>query len=399
VPVTFEEMWRELVPVGRHRSGGYFRQPLTSAERECTAWFLEAAASRDLSVQQDGFGNLVAWWEPPVPGTAPALLTGSHLDSVLEGGAFDGPLGVVSALAAVDILRARGVVPDRRIGIAAFFEEEGSRFGIACLGSRLACGAQGAASAEALVDRDGVRLGDAWAAASLDPSAGSTLLADVGCFVELHVEQGRDLVHRDAAVGVASSISPHGRYRFDFTGEANHAGTTRMEDRHDPMLTYATTALVADEVARGSGGRATFGRLEVHPGSTNVVPSRVSAWLDARAETPGQLTDMLAAVERRAAQRAADDGTALVVTPESVSGAVHFDDGLAARIAGPGGWPVIPTMAGHDAGVLSSTGVPTAMLFVRNPSGVSHAPGEHADTVDCLAGVDALADTLQGLCS
>ncbi len=397
--MTFEEMWQQLAPVGRHRSGGYFRQPLTSAERECTAWFAQEAARRDLSVEQDGFGNTVAWWDPPGPVTGSAVLTGSHLDSVLDGGAFDGPLGVVSAFAALDVLRARRFVPTRRIGIAAFFEEEGSRFGIACLGSRLATGAMAPAAAEALTDRDGVRLGDAWAQASLDPSTGSELLDDVGCFVELHVEQGRDLVDRDAAVGVASAIRPHGRYRFDFTGEANHAGTTRMEDRHDPMLTYAATALAADQLARRSGLRATFGRLDVHPGSTNAVPSRVSAWLDARAGTSEQLDDLLAALERRAQDRAGLDGTALVVTPESVSAAVHFDDDLAQRIAAPGGLPVIATMAGHDAGVVSAAGVPTAMLFVRNPTGLSHAPGEHAETADCLVGVEALADTLQGLSS
>jgi N-carbamoyl-L-amino-acid hydrolase len=399
-PVDFEEMWRELAPLGRAAgSGGYFRQPLTSAERECAAWFLQAAADRDLTVEQDGFGNTVAWWEPPSPSGAQALLTGSHLDSVLDGGAFDGPLGIVSAFAALDLLRERGAVPARRIGVAAFFEEEGSRFGIACLGSRLATGAMSVAAAEALTDPDGVRLGDAWASASLDPSSGSALLAGVGCFVELHVEQGRDLVHRHEGIGVAGMIWPHGRFRFDFTGEANHAGTTRMEQRHDPMLTYAATALAADEIARRADQRATFGRLDVRPNATNAVPSRVSAWLDARAATAEDLDSMLAELDRRGQERAARDGTGLTVTAESVSTAVHFDDDLAGRIAAPRGWPVIPTMAGHDAGVVSAAGVPTAMLFVRNPTGVSHAPGEHAETADCLAGVEALADTLQDLCT
>jgi N-carbamoyl-L-amino-acid hydrolase len=391
--VTFEEMWRDLAPVGRAASGGYLRQPFEAAERECHAWFVEQAAARDLRLERDAFGNTVAWWDPPGGHAAPdAVLTGSHLDSVLHGGAYDGPLGVVSALAAVDELRERGVVPGRRIGIGVFVEEEGSRFGLACLGSRLATGATTWERARSLTDRQGTSLEDAVAGAERGTA---DLLRDVGCFVELHVEQGRDLVHRDAAVGVASAIWPHGRFRFDFTGEANHAGTTRMEDRHDPMLTYAVTALAADEQARTSGQRATFGRLEVHPGSTNAVPSRVTAWLDARAESPGHLEALLAEVERLAQDRAGRDGTGLQVTAESVSGAVVFDAGLARRLAGDR--PVIPTMAGHDAGVLSTAGVPTAMLFVRNPTGVSHAPEEHAGTGDCLAGVQALADALAGL--
>ena len=103
--------------------------------------------------------------------------------------------------------------------------------------------------------------------------------------MELHVEQGRDLVDRSAAVGVASGIWPHGRYRYEFTGSADHAGTTRMEDRADPMLTYAMTALAANKQARLAGERATFGRLEVTPNSTNSVPSGVTAWLDARASS------------------------------------------------------------------------------------------------------------------
>ena len=179
------------------------------------------------------------------------VLTGSHLDSVLDGGAYDGPLGVVSALAAVDVLRDRGFTPRRPIGVGVFVEEEGSRFGLACLGSRLATGATSWADARALTDRDGVSLRgrDGRRRGSVRP----TCCEDVGCFVELHVEQGRDLVHRDVPVGVASGIWPHGRYRFDFTGEANHAGTTRMEDRRDPMLTYAMTVLAANKQARLSG--------------------------------------------------------------------------------------------------------------------------------------------------
>jgi N-carbamoyl-L-amino-acid hydrolase len=198
---------------------------------------------------------------------------------------------------------------------------------------------------------------------------------------------------------VASGIWPHGRYRFDVTGEANHAGTTRMEDRSDPMLTYAMTALAANKQARLGGARATFGRVDVAPNGTNAIPSRVTAWLDARCESEEELATLVAAVEKQARDRAARDGTVLTVTPESVSPAVHFDADLAARLAGPAGRPLIPTAAGHDAGILSAAGIPSAMLFVRNPTGVSHSPDEHAETADCLAGVEALADALEEIAS
>lgn len=398
----FERMWRDLEPVGRSAaSGGYFRQPFLSAERELDAWFREQAAARDLAVEADAFGNLVAWWEPPASsGRGGAVLTGSHLDSVLDGGAYDGPLGVVSALAALDVLRARGFAPTRPIGVSVFVEEEGSRFGLACLGSRLATGSIAWAAARELRDRDGVRLGDVVSGPSSSGADGSAWLTRVGTFVELHVEQGRDLVDRGAPIGVASGIWPHGRYRFDFTGVANHAGTTRMEDRADPMLTCAMTALAANKQARLAGQRATFGRLEVAPNSTNAIPSRVTAWLDARCSSEDALSELVGAISAQASARAERDGTGVEVTAESVSGAVEFDGSLAARLAADregGDWPVVPTAAGHDAGILSAAGIPTAMLFVRNPTGVSHSPEEHASTPDCLVGVSALADTLERL--
>ncbi|WP_445256090.1 allantoate amidohydrolase [Nocardioides aurantiacus] len=397
-----EQMWRDLAPVGRSAtSGGYFRQPFTAAEGELRAWFAEQAAARGLVVEADGNGTLLATW-----GTGgDAVLVGSHLDSVLDGGAYDGPLGVVSAFAAVDRLRERGVVPTRPVVVAAFAEEEGSRFGVACLGSRLATGATTPAAARELRDRSGSPLLDAMSAAGLEPRPGpADWLARVGCFVELHVEQGRDLVHRDAAVGLASEIWPHGRWRFDFAGEANHAGATRMQDRRDPMLSYAATALAAADAAGTTGPRATFGRLDVAPNGTNAVPSRVTAWLDARAGSDAALAALVAEIGRAGEARATGDGTALTVTPESVSGAVRFDAPLTDRLArvlgpwgGPGAVPVVPSLAGHDAGVLAAAGVPTAMLFVRNPTGVSHSPAEHAELADCLAGVDALAAVLEEL--
>jgi N-carbamoyl-L-amino-acid hydrolase len=392
VPDDFERMWTDLAPVGRSAvSGGYFRQPFTTPERELSTWFVEQCAARGLRVESDDFGNVVGWWDA---GAGPAVLTGSHLDSVLDGGAYDGPLGVVSALAAIDLMRSRGVVPERPIGVSVFVEEEGSRFGLACLGSRLATGATSWADASALRDRDGVAFGDVVAGGS------SSLLASVGTFVELHVEQGRDLVDRGEAIGVASEIWPHGRYRFDFTGAANHAGTTRMEDRADPMLTYAMTVLAANKQARLAGQRATFGRVSVEPNGTNAVPSRVTAWLDARCSTDDALGALVEVISGQARDRASRDDTSLVVTAESVSSSVAFDPALAAAVAADhegGNWPVIPTQAGHDAGVLSAAGIPTAMLFVRNPTGISHSPEEHASIADCLVGVSALADTLERL--
>jgi beta-ureidopropionase / N-carbamoyl-L-amino-acid hydrolase len=408
VTESFEQLWADLAAIGKDpESGGYHRGGWTPTEREATAWFTAQCESRGLIIESDAIGNLVAWWEPgeETPGSIgtsrgarlPGVVTGSHLDSVIDGGAFDGPLGVVSALAAVDRLRAEGFAPSVPIGVGAFVEEEGSRFGMPCLGSRIATGVLTPEKALTLTDRTGLSLSDALQdhGVDLDRVGPSSLLSRMGTFVELHVEQGRALT---APVGVASSIWPHGRFRFTFTGEANHAGTTLMEDRHDPMLTYAMTALAANKQARLAGARATFGRLAVEPNGTNAVPSQVTAWLDARAASGDVLESLLEAITRQATERAERDGTQVVMVPESVSPIVDFQPGLRDRLSAVlGDAPVLPTGAGHDAGVFSDAGIPTAMLFVRNPTGISHSPAENAEMDDCLAGVEALATVLKDL--
>ncbi|WP_281415449.1 allantoate amidohydrolase [Actinospica durhamensis] len=392
-------MWRSLLPLGYSRSsGGYRRFAWSKADLACRAWFTAQAADRGLTVRTDRNGNQWAWWGEQLPGKALAI--GSHLDSVPDGGAFDGPLGVISSFAAVDVLREQGWAPARPIAIANFADEEGARFGVACAGSRLLTGQLDPERARALTDADGVRLGDAMEAAGHDPDAlgpDDALLDRIGQYVELHIEQGRGLVELERAVGVATSIWPHGRWRFDFGGEANHAGTTRLEDRRDPMLSYAFTVLAARKKAAAHGALATFGRIHVEPNGTNAIPSKVSAWLDGRAPSEAALASLLAELEQAARERAERDGASLSVVNESLTPIVEFDHALRDRLAKTlEDAPVLPTGAGHDAGILAAR-IPTAMLFVRNPSGVSHSPAEQAELADCEVGVHALAAAVREL--
>lgn len=385
----------DLRDIGRDvQTGGYRRFAWSDADMELREWFAGEAAARGMELVEDGNGNQLAWW-----GTgSDALLIGSHLDSVPDGGAYDGPLGVVSSFAAIDALRTDGFDPAGPVVVANFADEEGARFGIACAGSQLVTGALDPDKALGLKDRDGLTMAEAMRARGRDPhAAGRTeWLRDIGRFVELHVEQGRSLVHSEAAVGVASAIWPHGRWRLDFRGEANHAGATLMEDRRDPMQTYAATVLASRHLATEAGARATFGRLDVEPGGTNAIPSRVSAWLDARAPDEGALERLVEALVAKAVVAADGDGTTVELAAESVSPAVDFDASLRDRLAALLDAPVLPTGAGHDAGVLSAH-VPSAMLFVRNPTGVSHSPAEHAEDSDCSAGTVALAAVIRDL--
>lgn len=402
IGATFDQLWSELSPIGLTPAGGYRRFAWNDADLSARSWFVAAASARGLDVQTDRNGNLWAWWLPAGWSGEPreAFVSGSHLDSVPDGGAFDGPLGVVSALCAVDLLRSRGVQPLRPIAVVVFADEEGARFGVACAGSRLLTGALTPEAARSLTDVDGVSLDQAMRHAAINSAhlgRDEETLRRIGVFVELHIEQGRALVDVDAPVAIGTNIWPHGRWRFSFEGEANHAGTTRLVDRRDPMLPFASAVLAARVVASERGGVATFGRVQVEPNGTNAVPSRVTAWLDARGPEQEIVDAIVEGVSKVAKMRTHDEQTTVAVTAESVSTVVTFSADVIARlhmvlasVACLGPVPDLGTGAGHDAGVLSSE-VPTAMLFVRNPTGVSHSPAEFAERADCLTGVEALA--------
>ena len=386
---SFDRMWADLAPVGRHPgTGGYRRFAWTREDAVLREWFRGEASARGMEVVADRAGNLWAWTADPDTHGA-GLVVGSHLDSVPDGGAFDGPLGVVSAFAALDLLDRASL--RRPVGIACFADEEGARFGVACAGSRLLTGVLDPDRARSLTDDGGTTMAEALAAAGQDPAAlgrDDEALRRVGTFLELHVEQGRALVDQDAAIGVASSIWPHGRWRLDLRGRADHAGTTRLADRDDPMLRLAAAVLAARAAADLHGALATVGKVRVRPNGVNAIPSSVTAWLDARGPAEDAVRAVVAEVEGRAGAAAVE---------ESWTPSTDFDAGLRDRLATLLAAPVLPTGAGHDAGILSAAGIPTAMLFVRNPSGVSHSPAEHAEPADCSAGVAALARAIDAL--
>jgi N-carbamoyl-L-amino-acid hydrolase len=255
------------------------------------------------------------------------------------------------------------------------------------------------------------------------------------------VEQGRYLADlplgEEAPVAVGTAIWPHGRWRVDLAGEANHAGTTPLAHRHDPMLDLSRLITDVRSAAEHAGALATLAKVQVEPNGVNAIPSRVRAWIDARAETentvrtvlttlsgplaapnvgpvagtglrerPGLRSDTGERPRLRSAGPARSAGSTggWELVQESWTPATVFDPVLAARLADvvgrPGSdlpAPVIGTGAGHDAGILSAAGVPTAMLFVRNPTGISHSPAELAEEADCDAGVRALTAVLADL--
>jgi N-carbamoyl-L-amino-acid hydrolase len=390
----------QIEDTGRDSRGpGYQRPGFSGTERELREWFLAEADRRGLDTEIDANGITWAWATQPGDN---AVVTGSHLDSVPGGGAFDGPLGVASALAAFDDLKASGALDraTRPLALAVFPEEEGSRFGVACLGSRLITGAIDADRALGLKDSAGDTFADVARGYGLDPERvgrDQSRLAGIGSFIELHVEQGIGLINTDQAVAIGSSIIGHGRWHFSFAGQGNHAGTTPMSHRADPVV--AASRVIGDiptvAAATDASAVATVGRTLIHPGGTNVIASAMSFWLDIRHPDDAVVEQVLEAISRRAREHASATGVEVTVSRESYSPTTHFTADLNARLSSvlPTA-PLLPSGAGHDAGILAAH-VPSAMLYVRNPTGVSHAPEEACEVDDQRAGVDALVKVLE----
>lgn len=404
---TFRAMWAELDRIGVHPTGTR-RYSWTAEDAALRRWFTAQASARGMEVHTDANGNIRAWWGGrPADGDA-GVVTGSHLDSVADGGKWDGPLGVLLGFLAVDALaaaEARGeFVRARPVGVVDYMDEEGTRFGVACLGSKLMSGVLDPEKARALTDADGVSLAEAMRAAGADPDRIGRDDAEItrsGAQVEVHIEQGKQLVGLEAPVGVASAIWPHGRWSFTFDGVADHAGTARLVDRKDAALPFASTVLAARAVAEELDARATFGRFHVEPGGPNVVPARVVALLDARAATDEVLVELVDRIASAAREAGEGHGVKVSVAKISHAPVVEFDEELRdlhGKLAAEAGeyLPEVPTQAGHDSGILAPV-MPTSMLFVRSPHGISHSPLEDAADDDVIAGLRALTRSLAAL--
>ncbi|EXS71214.1 allantoate amidohydrolase [Sphingobium sp. Ant17] len=379
------------------------RPYLTPAHQTTCARLADWMEEAGMEVRTDPAGNLIGRYK----GTsdAPLLLIGSHIDSVRDGGAFDGPLGIMLGIECIAALAAKGRRLPFAIDVAAFGDEEGSRFPASMLTSRAVAGTLDPA-ALAITDGDGVTLDAALASVGLATTAFAAAAyapGSVAAYLEAHIEQGPLLEAEGLALGVVTAIAGQRRITVNVTGVPGHAGTNAMHLRRDALTAAAEAILAIESVARAGKSDlvATVGRMTVMPGATNVVPGRVDFTVDVRsgsdAERDAATGEILAALHAIATSR----GVTVVAEETQMLAASPCDpaliDRLAAAVAATGQEPrCLVSGAGHDAMVMAAL-APTAMLFIRCTGGISHNPAEDVIEADVEQALAAMLTFIEGL--
>jgi hydantoinase/carbamoylase family amidase len=386
-------------------AGGITREVYTptyaAALERVMGWMRDAG----LEVRLDAVGNLFGRWTGSEPDAA-LVLTGSHVDTTLNAGRYDGVLGVLGAIEAVHALRADGARPRRSIEVVAWAGEE-PRFGTGCVGSRAAAGELERADLDRLRDRTGVSMADALRAAGFEPDRLAEARIDpaaVHALVELHIEQGVVLEAGGESIGVVTAIAAPHDFRLTLRGAATHAGATPMDLRRDALAGAAEAMLVLERLATQSPSGTTVGTvgvLRARPGAINVVPGEVELDVDVRdsdlAAREQVVSSILAATDEIAARRGLEvevtpivDDVPVACDPRVVEAAeaACSELGLTHRTMTSGAY--------HDA-MIMGRGIPIGMIFVPSAAGVSHHPDEYTAPADLDRGAQVLAGTLARL--
>ena len=404
--VDGERLWRrlsELAEIGQSGSGGVTRLSYSDEERsakDLVASFMEEAG---LAVREDAVGNLFGRREGNDP-DAPAVLVGSHVDSVYNGGDFDGPLGVLAGIEVVQAMEEEGVRTDRPVEVVAFTDEEGARFSFGMIGSRALAGHLSPGDLEHQ-DGDGLSVAQAMRDYGLDPEhvedarRGQDSLA---AYLELHIEQGRVLEAEDLPAGIVTGIAGPVWLRFSLRGESGHAGATPMDRRHDALVAAAEIVGAVDEEASfTSSAVGTVGQIEAKPGGINIIPGRVDFSVDLRDIEVAVRDGVEGRIRERAEEVCARRGVELEIEelqrldPAPCSEEVRTVISEACEEVGIRPHS-LPSGAGHDGMHLASL-CPMGMIFVRSKDGVSHNPEERSSKEDCEAGCNVLYRSVLGL--
>ncbi len=400
-PAEMQSLIESLGRIGEQPGGGIIRHVYDPAWRaaldQLSIWMREAG----LEVRRDAVGNLFGRLEGETQRT---VLTGSHIDTVILGGRYDGGLGILSALAALRRLKQHLGKPHRSLEMVALCEEEDSRFHSNFWGTRGMLGLIDEAELEALSDEQGVTIADAMREVGLEPAAfRDAVRTDLDAFVELHIEQGRILYDEHLPLGIVDAITGLYRFRVMLEGRTDHAGTTPMDLRRDPLQAaaeFATemTQLVADV---GRPAVVTNGWWDVRPGAWNIVPGHVEFSVDLRHPDEAVKQQLAARILQLGQDITARRGVSISydiasdVLPMAMDASIRAELQAAAEACDVHWIPMI-SGAGHDSQVMA-TGVPTAMLFVPSVDGRSHSAAEYTSPEDAARGATVLAVALQRL--
>src|SRR5438477_2643959 len=397
-PSEMKRLVDTLGIIGEQPGGGIIRHVYdaawVAARRQLADWMREAG----LAVREDAVGNLFG----RVNGDSPrSILTGSHIDTVRLGGRYDGALGVLSALAAVRLLKDRLGKPKRSLEMVALCEEEDSRFHCNFWGTRGILGLIEASELDSLRDEDGTSIGEAMTEVGLTPERfGDAVRDDLDAFVELHIEQGRILFDEGLPLGIVDTITGLYRFRVTVEGRTDHAGTTPMDLRRDALQAAAHIAMEMTRIVEHAGRPAviTYGWWDVQPGAWNIVPGLVHFSVDLRHPDEATKQRLAAHVRQRGEQIAAERGVSVAYTVVGDVPPKDMDPGVKAHLqAAAEGcgvqWIPMVSGAGHDSQVMA-TGVPTAMLFVPSIEGRSHSAAEYTTPEDAARGAMVLATAL-----
>jgi allantoate deiminase len=402
-----ERLWRrisDLGEIGKQEGGGVTRLSFTDEERAAkdrVASYMEEAG---LSVYEDAAGNLFgrrAGIDPDLP----AVLIGSHVDSVYSGGNFDGPLGVLAGVEVLQTMEQQEIETEHPIEIVAFADEEGVRFSFGMIGSRALAGTLTPEDLTSYKDENGVSIAEAMRACGLDPEKIGEAARPEGsikAYVELHIEQGRVLENENLPVGIVMGIAGPVWLRFYLEGETGHAGATPMNLRHDALAAAAEIMnLVEREATKTGTSVGTVGQLEVEPGGINIIPGKARFSLDLRDIEEGVRDRVEGRILEEAEETCRRRGVRLQIetlqrlAPAPCSDLVRSAAERACEKLGirP---HALPSGAGHDGMQLTDL-CPMGMIFVRSKNGVSHNPDEWSSQQDCAAGADALYWTVLDL--
>ena len=369
---------------------GVYRLAFTDADWQARGYLIGMMKEIGLSVREDAFGNVIGRWEGADP-SLPAVMFGSHADSVPNGGNYDGVLGVLAAIETVRSLKEDGFRPEHPLEIALFMCEESSRFGAATLGSRAMLGELSAEDAQRLKDKDGATLYEVLQGRGLVPDALGKPLYEGGvkAFFEVHIEQGKVLEHEKKSVGVVTGIAAPTRFRVKLTGNADHSGATPMSLRHDAACAAAEIVLAAERLAAAEKeppAVATVGVLQIAPGVMNVIPGSAELGVDIRSIDAGTKTRVAENLKAAVSEICGRRGVASEIVPISDERPVAIRPSVQDFLEGVCredgcSYMRLPSGAGHDA-MHWAERVSTGMLFIPCRDGVSHNPDEYAAPED-----------------